>query len=326
MSTATTVPETRDLEGDSPVDAIEASTPWWLVRETVDRFRFADGFSHARATAFQVVLALIPGMVVVVALAVVLQWGALESAIIDTVEAVTPGPTSDVLRDAFEQGGSAGRDSDWAAIVAGTVALLVSGTTAFGQLERAANRIYGIEADRPAVQKYRRALLLCVTAGVLMAGFLVLVGLGAAWGGADDGDGARRWWAALRWPAGALVLAVAMAVVFHTIPRRRQPRWPWLMAGATIASAGVVLVSLLLAGFLQASGSFGETYGPLAGFLGLLLWAYLSSLALYLGLAFAAQLEAVRGGLYETRSTAKVEAGEPDAQTLPYATALRRHA
>ena len=44
------------------------------------------------------------------------------------------------------------------------------------------------------------------------------------------------------------------------------------------------------------SQGFGETYGPLAGVIGLLLWTLLTALALFLGLAVAAQLEAVRAG------------------------------
>jgi uncharacterized BrkB/YihY/UPF0761 family membrane protein len=52
----------------------------------------------------------------------------------------------------------------------------------------------------------------------------------------------------------------------------------------------------LLALYVGASGSFGETYGPLAGFIGLLLWAFLGAASLFGGLTFAAQLEAERAG------------------------------
>lgn len=52
----------------------------------------------------------------------------------------------------------------------------------------------------------------------------------------------------------------------------------------------------LLSLYLTASKSFGQTYGPLAGIIGIMLWSFLTSLALHLGLAFAAQLEAVRAG------------------------------
>ena len=43
--------------------------------------------------------------------------------------------------------------------------------------------------------------------------------------------------------------------------------------------------------------SFGATYGPIAGTIGVLLWTFLSAVALFAGLALAAQLEAVRAGV-----------------------------
>jgi uncharacterized BrkB/YihY/UPF0761 family membrane protein len=42
------------------------------------------------------------------------------------------------------------------------------------------------------------------------------------------------------------------------------------------------------------SGDFGATYDPLTGVMALLLWANLTGIALFLGIAFAAQLEARR--------------------------------
>lgn len=323
MSTATPVPETVDLDGDDARHTLRTTPTWPLVRDTIDRLRWADGFSHARATAFQVVLTIVPGMLVLVAVASRLHWESLSSAIIRSIESIAPGEASQVFRDAFDRGSRAGASSDWAAIAAGSVALLVSGTTAFGQVERSANRIYGVEADRPSTEKYVHGFVMMVSAGLFLGLYFGAIGLGSGWGPADDGA-AHWWWAVGRWPLGALCLGVAITVIFRASPRRRQPAWSWLVSGTLLAIAGVVLVSLLLSGYLAASSSFGDTYGPLAGFLGLLLWSYLSCLAVYVGLAFAAQLEAVRAGLRETRSVERIEAGEPDATVVSYAAALRR--
>ena len=57
----------------------------------------------------------------------------------------------------------------------------------------------------------------------------------------------------------------------------------------------------MLALLVSASENFGATYGPLAGMIAVLLWTFLSAVSLLLGLAFAAQLEAVRAGVTETR-------------------------
>ena len=68
-----------------------------------------------------------------------------------------------------------------------------------------------------------------------------------------------------------------------------------------------LLFTYALSIYVQTSGSFGSTYGPLTGVMALLLWAYLTSIALFLGIAFCAQLEAVRAGVREP------EAGDPEA-------------
>jgi uncharacterized BrkB/YihY/UPF0761 family membrane protein len=54
------------------------------------------------------------------------------------------------------------------------------------------------------------------------------------------------------------------------------------------------LVSLVLAAYAAESREFGTTYGPLTGVMTLLLWANLTGITLFLGIAFAAQLEATR--------------------------------
>ena len=87
-----------------------------------------------------------------------------------------------------------------------------------------------------------------------------------------------------------------MALLFRVAPNRRQPDWSWLALGSTLAVALWFVFTGLLALYVGASKDFGETYGPLAGFIGLMLWAFVAALALLLGLAVAAQLEAERAG------------------------------
>jgi uncharacterized BrkB/YihY/UPF0761 family membrane protein len=84
----------------------------------------------------------------------------------------------------------------------------------------------------------------------------------------------------------------------------------------------VLIVTMALNGFFLLSSTFGQTYGPLAGFVALLLWTMLSSIALLYGVAVAAQLEAVRAGVPLPRrprgSVDPASAGpRPDARSQP---------
>ena len=304
MSTATAVPQTRDeLEGDEALETLRQVGRRRLLLDTVARFRAADGFSHSRALAFQVTLALLPALIAVVGLAAALDQESFRRVVQATIDDIAPGPVGDILTDALRQGGaSARRESGETALVAGGLAALVAAVTAMAQVERGANRIYGVERDRPFLRKYLTALLLALSAGLmtllaivtLMAGDAIREEVG--WSSTAD-----TIWAIARWPLALALVVGSVALLFERAPRRRQPEWSWLAVGASV-SAGLWLVFMgLLMLYFEATGSFGATYGPLAGTIGVLLWSFLTSIALFLGLAFAAQLEAVRAGVPEPR-------------------------
>jgi uncharacterized BrkB/YihY/UPF0761 family membrane protein len=108
-----------------------------------------------------------------------------------------------------------------------------------------------------------------------------------------------------------LLLMAAIALLFKVSPRRKQPAWSWLTFGATASVVLWVMVTLGLALFFVVNDSFGETYGPFAGMLALLLWAFLSSAAVLYGAAMAAQLEAIRAGVPAPQDEQKVASTEP---------------
>ena len=221
-----------------------------------------------------------------------------------------------------DQGVTGGQLALWLGLLAAIVAL----TTAMGQIERGANRIYGIERDRPALRKYGRALLMALTAGLLLhLGFLVIIAgdalgesLAAAYGW---GHTFETLWTISCWPAGVVLAWMSFTVILERAPRRRQPGYSWLAFGSGVSLALWLLLTGLLALYVVKSASFGTTYGPLTGIFALLLWANLSSVALFLGIAFAAQLEAVRAGVpapasddplaMERRADAATTAGTP---------------
>jgi YihY family inner membrane protein len=305
MSSARRVPETYELNGDDARETLRRAKVGLLLKDAFVRLRLADGFSHARALAFQLVLALIPGVIVAVGVATMLEESEVATLIRGTLDSLAPGPAGDIFRAAFEQGAEAG-NGDHIAVVVGGLALLIAAVTTFGQIERAANRLYGVERDRPTLKKYFRATLLALSAGVLIGAFLILATFGRNVGDSLEDTGASLW-QALRWPVGLLILLAALALVFRFSPARRQPGLSWLAVGAGASLIGILAVTGLLHAYINASQSLGDTYGPLAGFIGLMLWALLSSIALVDGLSFAAQLEAFRAGVPDPQRTERVE-------------------
>lgn len=293
MSTAKFVPPMTEIDGGDVKEALRRTSIVGLLKDSFIRFRYADGFSFARSMAFQVVLALIPGVIFVVALAVRLGEGRLQTMLREAVTTLAPGPAGQTLIIAFEQGSDAGR-ANLIAMILGGAAAIVSAVAAMAQLQRGASRIYGVLGDRKTLHRYGLATLLTLTTGMLLTGAFLLIVFGSSLDAVQGG--VVEAWAWARWPIGTIALILALAGLFKKAPNRQQAGFAWLTLGGSIAAFLWLAVSIGLSLFLNASTTFGQTYGPLAGFIGVMLWAFLSSIAVFYGLAVAAQLEAVRAG------------------------------
>lgn len=303
---ASYVPEMSSPEADDLAEALQQTSVSDLLKDSAIRFRYADGFSFARSMAFQVVLAIIPGLIFVVALATRIGDARMQDMIRETITTVAPGPASQMFLQAFEQGSEAGT-GNLIALVVGGLAALASGVAAMAQLQRGSSRIYGEFGDRPTLKRYGLATALTLTVGIgLGLGFLAIV-VGSSLGGTfRDEIAAFVSWA--RWPLGMLLAGLSLAALFKVAPNRRQPSFGWLALGGGVAVVGWLLVSVGLSVYLNASSTFGETYGPLAGFIGLMLWAQLSGIAIFYGLAICAQLESRYEGVEEPTSEVVGEA------------------
>lgn len=303
MSSVTPVPETTGMDGEqlSADDAWRSirGAGWSIWTEAFARFRYGDGFSHSRALGLQLCLAFIPLVIAAVGLSGTLATERMGQVLRLVLVALSPGATDGLLRSTLDRPLDADDDGAQLALWIGLVAAVVTLTTAMGQVERGANRIYGIQRDRPSLHKYGRATLMAFTAGLpAMLGFGLLIS------GSAFGDAVERVYGldddvvtAVALPVGVALQLVAITTMLRRAPRRRQPGRTWLGLGAVVALVLWLGFTGLLVGYVSLSAGFGAVYGPLTGVIALLLWAQLTSVAIFYGLALAAQLEALRAGL-----------------------------
>jgi uncharacterized BrkB/YihY/UPF0761 family membrane protein len=247
-----------------------ARAAFW--REAFARFRFGDGFSHSRALALQLSLAFIPLVIATVGLSGALATRELGQVLRLTLLELTPGGSNAVIQATLERDERAGL-ALWFGLV--------------------------FALDLPTAHKYGRALLLVFLGGLpAMAGSGVLLA-GAQFGEAVesvygwDDDGVT----AVAVPLGVGLVVFGLLAMLRLAPRRRQPGWLWLLLGAGLAATLWFAFTGLLVAYVQLSGSFGVVYGPLTGVIALLLWTQVTAIAILLGLAVTAQLEATHLGL-----------------------------
>jgi uncharacterized BrkB/YihY/UPF0761 family membrane protein len=317
MSSAHLVPETWELSGDDARRTLREVGRGRLLKDAFIRLRVADGFSHARSLAYLITLVCVQGTIAIVGAAAMAGRGWMNDVVVSAINSAVPGPAGHTLTQAVQQARTVGSSHRGLALLFGLIGALITGTTALGQLERGLNRIYGVEQDRPTLHKYGFAALLTLGAGILGGLAVASLAFGRSIGDQLHNRVLSDVWSVGRWPVGFALFVALGALLFGRCPRRRQPAWSWLAFGSSVSALLCFAFTALLATFFRISSSFGETYGPLAGVVALLLWSLFVSVGFLYGGATTAQLEAVRARAAAPQDQEKVLDSEPDRASEP---------
>jgi membrane protein len=169
----------------------------------------------------------------------------------------------------------------------GAVAALWGASRGMVSIMTTLNVVYGVTSRRPWLRRQLAALLLTVIFSVLALAALVSfvfgerIGLaGAAWLG--YGTAFTTVWSLLQWPLGLLLVLTGIDLVYHLAPAVRQ-RWYWLTPGSVFAGLAWTAASLGLRVYVGRFANYNATYGSIGGGILLLLWLYLSAMALLIG-------------------------------------------
>ena len=87
----------------------------------------------------------------------------------------------------------------------------------------------------------------------------------------------------LRWVALVVFMLLALAVLYRWAPDRDAPKFRWVGLGALVATLLWIVASAGLSIYVTNFGSYGKTYGALAGVIVLLLWLYITAFIVLLG-------------------------------------------
>jgi membrane protein len=251
---------------------------------------------HAAALTYYALMSLFPALLLAVSiLGLVGQYPATYDAILNYLRDVVPPsalvPLDSSLRAALQQKGTA------VTTLAISLVVTLYGTT--GALEaarRALNVVYEADGGRSFVA---RKAIDVVSTVVLMALILISLVLVFVGGGlAEDllgflglGSTVVEIWNLARWPAAVAVAMLVFSFIYYVTPDVRQRSFRWVTPGAI---AGVALWLVASAGFsiyLSTVANVGAVYGAFAGAIVLVVWLWLTNVALLLGAELNAEIE-----------------------------------
>ncbi|HEY4097440.1 MAG TPA: YihY/virulence factor BrkB family protein [Baekduia sp.] len=266
-----------------------------LVR-TVRAFYDDQMTHHAAALTYYSLMSLFPSLLLAVSiLGLVGQYPATYDAILGYLRDVVPPsalvPIDSSLRAALQHKGTA------VTTLAISVVVTLYGTTgALEAVRRALNVVFEVDGGRGF---FHRKAVDIVSTVVLMALILVSLVLVFVGGGfAQDllgflglGPTIARIWDIVRWPAAVAIAMLVFSFIYYVTPDVRQRSFRWVTPGAV---TGVVLWLLGSYGFslyVSKVSGVGAVYGAFAGAILLVVWLWLTNVALLFGAELNAEIE-----------------------------------
>jgi membrane protein len=263
-----------------------------LAKRTVEEFQEDNALGLAAQLAYYFFLALFPTLLFLLALASFFPLDNLAATATGALRQFAPPAMLDIIRDQIQ--GLSGSSSG-GILSFGVIAALWSSSAAMVAIIDALDRAYDVEDQRPwwkqrltavaltlAVALFILVSLTLVLAGPQLAEFLAdQVGLGIAfeWG-----------WKILQWPLVFALVGLGISLIYYYAPDVDQD-FIFMTPGSIVATLLWLAGSLLFRVYITRFGSYNETYGAIGGVMVLMLWLYMSGLAILFGAELNAEIE-----------------------------------
>jgi len=283
---------------DTPTDLTKRSWKGVLVR-TVKEFQEDNLTDWAAALTYYAILALFPGILVLVALLGVLgQLPDTFNALLEIARQVAPpsavdsiaGPIESVIKQKQAAGPLLG---------VGLLSALWAASGYIGAFMRAANVIYEVKEGRPFWKLRPLQILVTIVMVLLLAvvaiGIVITGPLAEAVGNVIGlGDLAVTAWSYGKWPVMLIVIMGMFAALYWVAPNVKHPHFRWVSPGGIVAVLLWILASVAFGLYVANFSSYDKTYGSLGGAITFLVWLWVTNIALLLGAEFDAELERAR--------------------------------
>jgi membrane protein len=301
---STTVRRDYRPEGDTAQTGL-----WSTVKRTLTEFQEDNLSDWAAALTYYGLLSLFPALIAMVSLIGI--FGDPKTTTAKLTEIITElGPESGAetfegpIKSIVENQSAAGF-----AFVIGLAVALWSASGYVGAFIRASNIIYVTPEGRPFWKL--RPLQVAVTLAMIVMMALLAVGLvltGPVVEAIANPIGlsstAVDVWNVAKWPVMAAIFILMVDVLFYASPNVKLRGFKWVTPGALVAIVVWAIASALFALYVANFGSYDKTYGTLAGLVVLLLWFWITNLAIL----FGHQLNA------ERERSAEIDEGLPRAE------------
>jgi membrane protein len=263
----------------------------------------------AAALTYYSLLALFPALIAMVSLiGLVGDPKSTTSKLTEIITELGPESAAETFKGPIESIAS-NRGTAGLGLVLGLAAALWSASSYIGAFIRASNVIYETPEGRPFWKL--RPLQIVVTLGMIV--LLALLALGLVLTGPIVNAIARpigishtavTIWNIAKWPVMAAIFVFMVNLLYYVSPNVKVRGFRWVTPGSLVAIVVWIIASALFALYVANFGSYDKTYGTLGGVVVLLVWLWITNMAIL----FGHQLNA------ERERTTEIAEGRPRAE------------
>lgn len=273
--------------------ALKVPVGWGAILKRTASEVVADNcLGLAAQLAYYFFLALFPALLFLVALASFFPIGNIVDTITGTLARVAPSEVLTIVQDQIlkiAHGKSGGL------LTLGMLGTIWSTSSGVDAIIDTLNQAYDIQEARP----WWRVKLTALTLTIGLALFVILSTVLVV-AGPELAEHAANWlhlgpafawtWKVLQWPLVVVLISLAVAAVYYFAPDAKQ-EWVWITPGSILSTLLWLIISLGFRFYVTHFGSYNATYGAIGGVIVLLLWFYLSGLAVLVGAELNAEIE-----------------------------------
>jgi membrane protein len=289
-------PSPRRRADYAPVGTDRRTGLFATVKRTLTEFSEDNLSDWAAALTYYGLLSIFPALIALVSIVgLVGDPASTTKTITDIVTKIGPSSAAETFAGPIRSITS-NRSAAGLLLIAGIATALWSASGYIGAFMRAANVIYETPEGRP-IWKLRPLQLLVTLVMVIMLALvavaLVMTGpiVDAVAGPLGIGSTAVSIWNIAKWPVLLIVMVLMFAVLYYAAPNVKLRSFKFVTPGVVLAIVVWLIASAAFAFYVANFGSYDKTYGTLGGFVCLLVWFWITNVALLLGMELNAERE-----------------------------------
>ena len=269
---------------------------WPTLKRTATEFQEDNLTDWAATLTYYGLLALFPALIVLVSIVgLVGDPKSTTNTLTDIVTKLGPDSAATTfegpIKQVTESRGTAGF-----ALIVSTLVALWSASGYLGAFIRASNVIYETREGRPFWKLRPLQLLMTLVVVLLLA--VMAVGLVLTGPIVSDvaeplniSDTAVSIWNYAKWVLIALLFVLMIGLIYYASPNVKQRGFKWITPGGLVALVVWLIASAGFGLYVSQFGSYNKVYGSLAGVVIILIWMWLTNLAILFGHELNAERE-----------------------------------